>query len=87
MSWLKGRPAVDFQAVIMAAGRGTRMTELTSKFPKCLLPVGNRPLIHYPIMSLIEADFEGEPDCNLLILMLIFSSKRHPNRHTGRISN
>lgn len=36
---------MDLQAVVMAAGFGSRMREVTSSIPKCLLPVGNVPLI------------------------------------------
>lgn len=43
------------QAVILAAGSGSRLTELTNDKPKCLLPVGNNCLIWYAITSLKEA--------------------------------
>lgn len=36
---------MEYQAVVMAAGSGSRMREMTSSIPKCLLPVGNVPLI------------------------------------------
>lgn len=50
---------MEFQPIIMAAGRGSRMTDLTTKCPKALLPVGNRPVICYPISMLERAGFEG----------------------------
>lgn len=40
------------QAVILAAGRGTRMTELTGEVPKPMLPVAGRPLLEYKIDAL-----------------------------------
>jgi len=40
------------QAVVMAGGKGSRMTDLTSGKPKCLLPVGNMPLVWYPLNML-----------------------------------
>ncbi|XP_058959487.2 translation initiation factor eIF2B subunit gamma-like [Pocillopora verrucosa] len=48
----------EFQAVIMAAGTGSRMFPLTERIPKALLPVGNLPLIWYPINLLDKAGFE-----------------------------
>lgn len=49
---------MEFQAVVMAAGKGSRMTEITSGCPKCLLPVGNLPLIFYPLYMLKQAGFQ-----------------------------
>lgn len=49
---------VEFQAVIMAAGTGSRMFPLTERIPKALLPVGNLPVIWYPINLLDKAGFE-----------------------------
>ena len=34
---------------ILAAGRGTRMAAFGEPLPKCLMPIGNRPLIEYQI--------------------------------------
>ena len=51
---------VKFQAVIMAAGTGSRMSPLTERIPKALLPVGNLPVIWYPINFLEKAGFEGK---------------------------
>lgn len=51
---------MKFQAVIMAAGIGSRMSPLTDKIPKALLPVGNIPMIWYPINLLEKAGFEGK---------------------------
>lgn len=36
------------------------MTDLTSSIPKPLLPVGNRPLLWYPLNLLERAGFEGK---------------------------
>ncbi|KAM8838394.1 translation initiation factor eIF2B subunit gamma isoform 2-T2 [Synchiropus picturatus] len=49
---------MEFQAVLMAAGGGSRMTDLTYNTPKPLLPVGNRPLIWYPLNLLERVGFE-----------------------------
>lgn len=43
------------QAIILAAGRGTRMEELTSRVPKPLLLVGGKPLLGYKLDAMPEA--------------------------------
>lgn len=48
----------EFQAVIMAAGQGSHMMDLTASMPKPLLPIGNRPMIWYPVNMLQKAGFE-----------------------------
>uniref|UniRef100_A0A1B6GVP3 Translation initiation factor eIF2B subunit gamma n=1 Tax=Cuerna arida TaxID=1464854 RepID=A0A1B6GVP3_9HEMI len=48
----------EFQGVIMAGGKGSRMTELTAKRPKCLLPIGNLPMVWYPIRLFERSGFE-----------------------------
>lgn len=50
----------EFQAVIMAGGRGSSMMQLTSDFPKALLSVGNKPLIWYPLNILEKNGFKGK---------------------------
>ena len=32
------------QAVVLAAGAGTRLRPLTDTLPKCMVPIGGRPL-------------------------------------------
>ncbi|EDW85673.1 uncharacterized protein Dwil_GK23030 [Drosophila willistoni] len=46
-----------FQAVILAAGRGTRLPEVLGDAPKALLPVGPYPLIWYPLNLLQQHNF------------------------------
>src|SRR3990167_6634769 len=46
---------MSMQAVILAAGRGTRMRELTESTPKALLEVAGRPLLEYAFDALPEA--------------------------------
>ena len=43
------------KAIILCAGLGTRMRPLTDAIPKCLLPVGGRPLIHHTLEALAVA--------------------------------
>lgn len=46
--------------MVMAVGGGSRMMDLTSSIPKALLPVGNKPLIWYPLNLLEQVGFEGK---------------------------
>ncbi|XP_055939193.1 translation initiation factor eIF-2B subunit gamma-like [Argiope bruennichi] len=50
---------MEFQAVIMAAGTGSRMREITSGISKCLLPVGNVPLIMCSLNIVKKAGFSS----------------------------
>lgn len=43
------------KGIILAGGLGTRLYPLTKITNKHLLPVYTRPMIHWPIMSLVEA--------------------------------
>ncbi|CAI8013772.1 Translation initiation factor eIF-2B subunit gamma [Geodia barretti] len=45
-------------AVILAAGRGSRMYPLSEESPKCLLPVANQPLIWYSVQLLERSGFQ-----------------------------
>lgn len=46
------------QAMIFAAGLGTRLKPLTDTMPKALVPVGGQPLLYHVVMRLKEAGFE-----------------------------
>src|SRR5512135_2371220 len=43
------------KAILLAAGLGTRLRPLTNTTPKCLVPIGGRPLLDYWIDRLVEA--------------------------------
>jgi glucose-1-phosphate thymidylyltransferase len=43
------------KGVILGGGLGTRLRPLTSITNKHLLPVYDRPMIYYPIQTLVEA--------------------------------
>ena len=48
------------KAVILAAGKGTRMSPLTEKVPKVLVEVNGKPFLHYVIKNLSKAGFAVE---------------------------
>ncbi len=45
------------KAVILAAGRGTRMKDLTVDVPKPMLPAGGRPILERQLDRLVEAGY------------------------------
>lgn len=46
---------MKLEAIILAAGSGNRMLDLTRNRPKCLLPIGNHSLIWFAITGLKKA--------------------------------
>lgn len=46
------------KAIILAAGRGSRMNEGTADKPKCLMELGGQTLLEYGIRSLAKAGFD-----------------------------
>lgn len=57
--------------MLMAAGGGSRMTDLTYNTPKPMLPVGNKPLMWYPLNLLERVGFEGDGCCCFLKIITI----------------
>lgn len=47
------------KAVVLVAGKGTRMEPLTSGCPKVMLQVANKPILEHILNSAIEAGVEG----------------------------
>jgi len=43
-------------ALLLAAGLGTRLSPLTDEWPKCLMPIGERPLLEYWLETLYLND-------------------------------
>ena len=46
------------KAIILAAGRGSRMKNLTDEKPKCLAKLRGKPLLEWQLTSLREAGIE-----------------------------
>lgn len=44
----------EIRALLLAAGKGTRLEPLTNEWPKCLMPIGDRPLMDYWLQILHE---------------------------------
>lgn len=43
------------KGVVLAGGLGSRLNPLTAVTNKHLLPIYNRPMIYYPIQTLVDA--------------------------------
>lgn len=59
----------EFQAVVLAAGRGSRFPDLIGDRPKCLLPIGPFPMIFYPLHMLQKHGFHE-------IIVVVLESER-----------
>ncbi|XP_053962413.1 translation initiation factor eIF-2B subunit gamma [Anastrepha ludens] len=59
----------EFQAVVLAAGRGTRLPEVLADSPKCLLPIGPYPLLWYPLNMLQQHNFQD-------VIVVVLESER-----------
>lgn len=61
------------KAVIPAAGRGTRFLPATKAVPKELLPLGDRPILHWIVEEAVAAGVEE--------IVLVISDDKEPIRH------
>lgn len=55
----------EFQAVLLAGGAGDRLYPLADVIPKALLPIANKPMIHYPLCYLEQC----APNINEVIVV------------------
>ena len=60
----------EFQAIVLAGGKGSRMLDLTHGKAKCFLPVGNYPMVWYPLRLLQNIGFQGKPLSRFKIVSL-----------------
>jgi mannose-1-phosphate guanylyltransferase len=51
-------PLTGYKALLLAGGLGTRLRPLTDKIPKCLVPIGGRPLLEYWLENLAQAGID-----------------------------
>jgi len=51
--------SAEFQVIILAGGRGSRLYPLAERMPKCLLPIANRPLIYFQLAMIERNGFTG----------------------------
>lgn len=59
----------EFQAIVLAGGRGNRFMELHGDKPKCLMPIGPFPMIYYPLQMLQKHGFQE-------IIVIVLESER-----------
>jgi UDP-N-acetylglucosamine diphosphorylase/glucosamine-1-phosphate N-acetyltransferase len=52
------------QAIILAAGEGSRMRPLTSKLPKAMIPIAGKPLLEHIVLRTKEAGI-----CNFILVV------------------
>ena len=52
----------QIRALLLAAGLGTRLRPVTDDCPKCLIPIGGRPLLEHWLCTLYKNDI-----CNVLV--------------------
>ena len=46
------------KAILMAAGRGTRISRYIGDMPKCVLDIGGQPLVRYVVEMLLNNNIE-----------------------------
>ena len=46
------------KAIVLSAGYGTRLGDLTREIPKPMLPLGDRPLLEYILRNLVRHGFD-----------------------------
>ncbi len=78
------------KGIILAGGKATRLRPLTSITSKQLLPVYNKPMIYYPLMTLLQAGIKDiliiiSPEYAGHFLQLLGSGKKFGTKFTYEI--
>src|SRR5262245_26127806 len=73
---------MDYQAVILAAGTGTRLRPLTLDTPKCLLDVGGQTILSRQLANIEAAGMER---CVIVTGYLADRLEEHLHRFPPRI--
>ncbi len=80
------------KGIILAGGSGTRLHPLTKITSKQLLPVYDRPMIYYPLNTLLQAGIKDiliivAPECSGDFLNLLGSGKQFGARFTYEVQD
>ena len=57
------------KGIVIAAGLGSRMGQLTDEMPKCMLPINGRPLLHHTM------DHMREAGCNEFVIIVGYKAE------------